>query len=142
MSGRPRVCLVDPYDDGHHPMYAAVYAQAFAALGMDVWLLAPPGLLRAMPAVEEMPTTTIPWEVLRSDGQSTEPGEEISVRLWKSLGRALEAHALESNDYPDFLVLLYLDSFISELLPRAVIESSVRCRFAGLWFKPDGVAEI
>lgn len=136
MSGRPRVCLVDPCDDGHHPMYAAVYAQAFAALGMDVWLLAPPGLLRAMPAVEEMPTTTIPWEVLRSDGQSTEPGEEISVRLWKSLGRALEAHALESNDYPDFLVLLYLDSFISELLPRAVIESSVRCRFAGLWFKP------
>ena len=52
MSRRPLVCLVDPHGNGHHPMYAAVYATAFAALGADVLLVTPASLVHAMPHFE------------------------------------------------------------------------------------------
>jgi len=105
-------------------------------LGSETWLLAPRGLVHAMPAGGARGPTVIPWDI-RSLLDDTEPrGEDKATRLWQRLGAALSVAAIDRGRYPDYLVLLYMDSFASELLPRSAVESNVRCPFAGLWFKP------
>jgi hypothetical protein len=78
----------------------------------------------------------VPWEttsILRDPARSA---EAKAVRLWKSLGELLDANSSNRKRYPDFLVHLFVDSFVTELLPRTAIEEHIRCPFAGLWFKP------
>jgi glycosyltransferase involved in cell wall biosynthesis len=135
MSRRPLVCLVDAHDNGHHPMYAAVYAKAFAALGADVLLAAPGSLLQATPHLG-VPVTVVPWDVAPILADPAAQADEKAARLWKSLGELLDGNAGETRRYPDYLGLLFVDSFITELLPRSAIDAHVRCPFAGLWFKP------
>jgi hypothetical protein len=67
---------------------------------------------------------------------SAAQADEKASRLWKSLGELLDGNAGETGRYPDYLGLLFVDSFITELLPRSAIDAHVRCPFAGLWFKP------
>jgi glycosyltransferase involved in cell wall biosynthesis len=135
MSRRPLVCLVDAHDNGHHPMYAAVYATAFAALGADVLLVAPESLVQAMPHLG-VSVSVVPWNVTPILADSNAQADEKSARLWKSLGELLDGNVRETSRYPDYLGLLFVDSFITELLPRSAIDAHVRCPFAGLWFKP------
>ena len=135
MSRRPLVCLVDAHDNGHHPMYAAVYATAFAALGADVILVAPGSLLQAMPHLG-VSVTVVPWDVSPILADSAAQADEKTARLWKSLGELLDDNVRETSRYPDYLGLLFVDSFITELLPQSAIDAHVRCPFAGLWFKP------
>lgn len=137
---RPLVCLVEPCDNGHHPMYAAVYSQAFMQLGCDVWLMGPLGLFEAMPAPEDGSESDrirrVPWDctaLLHASGMN---GHERVTALWASLGQCLECASRLHGRYPDVMVHLYLDSFISEMFPRQVAEASIHCPFAGLWFKP------
>jgi len=136
MSRRPLVCLVDPHDNGHHPMYAAVYATAFAALGADVWLVAPASLVEAMPQAGRDSVTVVPWESAPILADPATQPDQKAERLWKSLGQVLDAAARKASGYPEYLVHLFVDSFITELLPRAAIDANLRCPFAGLWFKP------
>lgn len=135
MSGRPLVCLVDAHDNGHHPMYAAVYATAFAALGADVLLVVPGSLVKAMPH-PGVSVTVVPWDAAPILADPAAQADEKAARLWKSLGEILDGHARDTKRYPDYLVLLFVDAFITELLPRSAIDAHVRCTFAGLWFKP------
>ncbi len=116
-------------------MYAAVYATAFAALGADVILVAPGALLQAMPHLG-VSVTVVPWDVAPILADSAAPADEKAARLWKSLGELLDDNVRETSRYPDYLGLLFVDSFITELLPRSAIDAHVRCPFAGLWFKP------
>lgn len=136
MSRRPLICLVDAHVDGHHPMYAATYANAFAALGADVWLVAPGPLVQAMPDVGAASATVVPWEPATILCDPEIPAAETAARLWRSLGQVLDSAAHKANRYPDYLVHLFVDSFIAELLPQAAIDAHIRCPFAGLWFKP------
>ena len=136
MHPRPLVCLVDPHDNGHHPMYAAVYAEAFAALGADVRLVVPPAIAAAMPSVTGRSVAVVPWETTLILHDPACSAEAKAVRLWKSLGEVLDASSSKWKRYPDFLVHLFVDSFVTELLPRNAIEEHIRCPFAGLWFKP------
>jgi glycosyltransferase involved in cell wall biosynthesis len=135
MTRRPLVCLVDAHDNGHHPMYAAVYASAFAALGADVLLAAPGSLLQTMPHLG-VSVAVVPWDVTPILADSAAQADEKAARLWKSLGELLDGNAAETSRYPDYLGLLFVDSFITELLPRSAIDAHVRCPIAGLWFKP------
>jgi len=136
MSRRPVVCLVDPHDNGHHPMYAAVYATAFAALGADVWLVASETLVEAMPPWDDASATVVPWDTTPILGDPAISPDETAAQLWKSLGQVLDATARDKGRYPSYLVHLFVDSFITELLPCVAIDSHIRCPFAGLWFKP------
>jgi hypothetical protein len=136
MTLRPLVCLVDPHDNGHHPMYAAAYAGALAALDADVRLVVPPALVRAMPSVGTSSAAVVPWEATSILRDSACSAEAKASRLWKSLGGVLDVHSREWNRYPDFVVHLFVDSFVTDLLPRTAIEGRIRCPFAGLWFKP------
>ena len=136
MNRRPLVCLVDPHDNGHHPMYAAVYATAFTALGADVLLVAPASLLQTMPHLPGAVVTVVPWATTPLLADPTVPAHEKAMRLWTSLGEVVDANARVMNRYPDYLVHLFVDSFIAELMPPSVIDAHVRCPFAGLWFKP------
>ena len=136
MSRRPLVCLVDPHGNGHHPMYAAVYATAFAALGADVLLVTPASLVHAMPHLGGAPVTVVPWDTGPILSDSAVQADEKAMRLWRSLGEVLDANARGMNRYPDYLVHLFVDSFIAELMPPSAIDVHVRCPFAGLWFKP------
>lgn len=138
---RPLVCLVEPCDNGHHPMYAAVYSQAVVQLGCEVWLIGPQGLFEAMPAPEDGSDSDrirrVPWDstvLLKASGMT---GHQRVAALWASLGQCLEGASRSHGRYPDIMVHLYLDSFISEMFPRQVAEASIRCPFAGLWFKPS-----
>jgi glycosyltransferase involved in cell wall biosynthesis len=117
-------------------MYAAAYAQTLLALGAETWLLAPEALVAAMPESSAAKPTFVVWDVgsILRDPESRPEGK--AVRLWQSLGSTLAAAANERDRYPDCLVLLYMDSFAPELLPRSAIEKNIRCPFAGLWFKP------
>jgi len=136
MSRRPLVCLVDPHDNGHHPMYAAIYATAFAALGGDVWLVAPGTLHRAMPSLGGAAVSVVPWDTAPILSDSGVPADEKAMRLWRSLGEVLDVNARAVKRYPDYLVHLFIDSFITELMPSSAIDAHVHCPFAGLWFKP------
>lgn len=138
---RPLVCLVDSRDDGHHPMYAAVYAQAVRELGCDVWLAAPTLMIAAMPpahgrgdAVGSL--TMTPWMPPARFAADGGRPEGHASRLWGALGAAVDEASRVSGRYPDFLLHLYFDDFISEVLPRRAVETRIRCPFAGLWFKP------
>jgi hypothetical protein len=136
MSLRPLVCLVDPHDNGHHPMYAGVYADALTALGADVGLIAPEALVEAMPATARGAAMVVSWDpapILRDRALSA---EAKACRLWESLGAVLDRGRAVWGRYPDCIVQLFIDSFVTELLPRAVIEENLGCPFAGLWFKP------
>jgi hypothetical protein len=64
-------------------------------------------------------------------------GHERVAALWASLGQCLDVASRSHGRYPDAVIHLYLDSFISEMFPRQVAETSIRCPFAGLWFKPS-----
>ena len=137
---RPLVCLVEPCDNGHHPMYAAVYSQAVMQLGCEVWLIGPQCLFEAMPAPQDGPDSDrirrVPWDstaLLKASGRT---GHQRVAALWASLGHCLECASRLHGRYPDVIVHLYLDSFISEMFPRQVAEASIHCPFAGLWFKP------
>lgn len=138
---KPLVCLVDSRDDGHHPMYAAVYAQVVRELGCDVWLAAPARLIAAMPPAQVRSDangslTMKPWEPPdRLSGGGIRPEVHVS-RLWESLGSFLDTASRTAGRYPDILVHLYFDDFIAEMLPRRDVEDRIRCPFAGLWFKP------
>jgi len=136
MTRRPLVCLVDAHETGHHPMYAALYATAFGGLGADVLLVAPGCLVQAMPHLAGVSVTVVPWDTTPILADPTVRAEEKAVRLWRSLGEVLDARARIMNRYPDFLVHLFVDSFIAELMPPSAIDAHVRCPFAGLWFKP------
>jgi glycosyltransferase involved in cell wall biosynthesis len=136
MSRRPLVCLVDAHDNGHHPMYAGVYSTAFAALGADVWLVAPGSLVRAMPPLGGAAVTVLPWDTAPILSDSAVPADEKAMRLWRSLGEVLDVNARAVKQYPDYLVHLFIDSFITELMPSSAIDAHVHCPFAGLWFKP------
>ena len=136
MTRRPLVWLVDPHDNGHHPMYAAVYATAFAALGADVLLVAPESLVHAMPHLGRAAVTVVPWDTTPILADPAVHVDEKAMRLWKSLGEVLDSNARVMDRYPDYLVHLFVDSFITELMPRSVVDAHVRCPFAGLWFKP------
>lgn len=136
MSRRPLVCLVDAHDNGHHPMYAAMYATTFATLGADVLLVAPESLAQAMPHLGGAAVTVVPWGTAPILADPTVQADERAMRLWRSLGEVLDANARVMNRYPDYLVHLFVDSFITELIPRSAIDAHVRCPFAGLWFKP------
>jgi hypothetical protein len=136
MSLRPLVCLVDPHDNGHHPMYAAVYAQALSSLGADVGLIAPEALLKEMPATAPDTVMAVSWDTAPILGNRTLSAEAKACRLWESLGGVLDRGQAVWGRYPDCLLHLFVDSFVTELLPRSVIEEHVHCPFAGLWFKP------
>lgn len=146
-SGRPLVCLVDTRVDGHHPMYAAVYARALRELGCDVLLVAPATLLAGMPpeaaghwnprapeAVGEL--VTVAWEAPLQPKAGEARSEVVAGRLWESLGALLDRRSGSHGRYPDLLVHLYLDDFLAEILPRQQVESLVHCPSAGLLFKP------
>ena len=138
---RPLVCLVDSREDGHHPMYAAVYAEVLRELGCDVWLAAPARMIATMPPAEGTTDangsfTVIPWEpVDRAAGDGIGFGQNVA-RLWNELGRVIDQAALTAGRYPDLVLHLYLDDFVAETLPRRAVESRIRCPFVGLWFKP------
>jgi hypothetical protein len=138
---KPLVCLVDSRDDGHHPTYAAVYAQVLRELGCDVWLAAPARMIAAMPQAEVRgdaagSLTMKPWEPPdRSATGATRP-EVHGSRLWETLGSALDQASRSAGRYPDFMLHMYLDDFVTEMLPRRAVEDRIRCPFAGLWFKP------
>lgn len=117
-------------------MYAAVYATAFCALGADVLLVAPASLVHAMPHLGGAAVTVVPWDTATSLADPTVPAVEKAKRLWESLGKVLDDNARVMNRYPDYLVHLFVDSFIAELMPASVIDTHIRCPFAGLWFKP------
>lgn len=136
MSRRPLVCLVDPHDNGHHPMYAAVYATAFAGLGADVLLVAPESLMHAMPHLGRAAVTVVPWDTTPILADPAVHADEKAIRLWKSLAKVLDGNARVMDRYPDYLVHLFVDSFITEMMPQSAIDAHVRCPFAGLWFKP------
>lgn len=137
---RRLVCLVDSREDGHHPMYAAIYARAFLELGCDVMLVACPALLAALPAVVEGGAvqgalTTVPWAV--PAGLSTGVRTEIrAARLWESLGATVDASAREIGRYPTLIVHLWFDDFVAETLPYHAVHGRIRCPFGGLWFQP------
>mgnify|MGYP006270081629 CR=1 FL=1 len=144
---RPLVCLVDTRDDGHHPMYAAVYARALHGLGCDVWLAAPGRLIAAMPPVEGWVAPagvtaaggsfqTKPWEPPATPDSGPIRSEYRASHHWESLGGFLDAASLAAGRYPDLVLLLWFDDFIAETLPRRVVEDRIRCPFAGLWFQP------
>lgn len=138
---RPLVCLVDSRHDGHHPMYAAVYAQALRELGCDVWLAAPAAMIAAMPPLEggdkvDGTLTMQPWEPPASPAVGVRT-ETLAARRWEALGESIDRAARAAGRYPDLLLLLWLDDFIAEILPREAVEERIRCPFAGLWFKPS-----
>jgi len=136
MSRRPLVCLIDAHAIGHHPMYAAVYASAFCGLGADVLLVVPGSLVQAMPHLGGAAVTVVPWDTAPILADPTVPAVEKAMALWRSLGDVLDANARVMNRYPDYLVHLFVDSFIAELMSPSAIDAHVRCPFAGLWFKP------
>ena len=137
MSKRPLVCLVDPYGDGHHPMYAAVYAEACRELGAETWVVAPPSVTDWLSKSGHRADRCVPWEWEdKPVSRGIARARETATLLWQELGKILDKQATLSGRYPDFLMILYLDSFISEQLSGEVIERHVRCPFAGLWFKP------
>lgn len=136
MSRRPLVCLVDPYGDGHHPMYASVYAETFFALGCEVWLVVPPTLVAAMPSQAKSPWQVVSWDPVATMGDPTTTSEKQAEQLWQSLRTTLDQRAHYDGKYPDLIVHLYFDAFITELLPATVATENLRCPFWGLWFKP------
>lgn len=148
MTGRPLVCLVDSRDDGHHPMYAAVYAGVLRRLGCDVWLAATDGLIASMPAIEGVSDpaegatgaggsfTVRPWHPPNPSGTDRVRSGDLAARRWQAVGGLLDAASRETGRYPDIVLLLWFDDFITEVLPRQAIESRIRCPFVGLWFQP------
>lgn len=143
---RPLVCLVETREDGHHPMYAGVYAQALVDLGYDVLLVAPAPLLEVMPSVATSPGcgdsaratggfTRLAWELPLRPGEGGRRCEVVAARLWESLAEVLD-RCPRVPRYPDFLLLLYFDDFLAEILPQRTVDALIRCPFAGLLFKP------
>jgi hypothetical protein len=116
-------------------MYAAVYAEAFRELGCDVWLVAPQQLIDSMPARGAADFTRVAWEASTILSQPLTP-KVRAESLWRGLGRLLDDRERVDGRYPDMIVHLFLDAFIHELMNGAVINRSVRCCCAGLWFKP------
>ena len=138
---RPLVCLVDSRDDGHHPMYAAVYADVLRELGCDVWLAASARLIAAMPPCADTidaagSLAMKPWEPPGPPAVGSIRSETLAARRWDSLGGLLGQASRDTGRYPDLVLLLWFDDFIAEILPRRAVESRIRCPFAGLWFQP------
>jgi glycosyltransferase involved in cell wall biosynthesis len=138
---RPLVCLVDSRDDGHHPMYAAVYAEVLRELGCDVWLAAPARLIAAMPPCVDTIDGAVslamkPWEPPGPPAVGPIRFETLAARRWESLGGFLDQASHAAGRYPDLVLLLWFDDFIAEILPLHAVESRIRCPFAGLWFQP------
>jgi glycosyltransferase involved in cell wall biosynthesis len=132
------VALVDPVASGHHSMYAQGYLEAISKSGCEVMMLAPPRLLKTLtvPIGLEQRATLVPWAAL-DDDKLFGDAQTHAEQLWESLGTTLSAAAASApGRYPDLIVLLYLDAFITELLPASVIRGHVACPVAGLWFKP------
>ena len=133
----PLVCLVDTRVDGHHPMYAAVYAEVFRSLGCDVWLTAPAPLIAAMPRSVDPDTdacslTLHPWQPPGPPVEGPIRSERLAACRWQALGSILDESSRTAGRYPDLVVPLWFDDFIAEILPRRAVESSIRCPFAGL----------
>jgi glycosyltransferase involved in cell wall biosynthesis len=119
-------------------MYAQGYLLALSQLGCDVMVLAPPALLEnlAVPKGFGQGVTLVAWAAL-NDHKAVGDAQAHAELLWESLGTTLSAAAVSAaGRYPDLIVLLYLDAFVTELLPASVIGGHVACPVAGLWFKP------
>jgi len=134
---RPLVALVDPHASGHHEMYAAGYLRAIRELGCDVLLVLHPVTIASLPSdlIEAGCVHAHGWdatEVL----QMAAPVSRRVAALWAALGRALDTAARSAGRYPDLVLHLYLDTFITEPMPPSVATRHVRCPVAGLWFKP------
>jgi glycosyltransferase involved in cell wall biosynthesis len=137
LSERPIVAIVDPHDSGHHAMYVSGYLRALLQIGCDVMVIAPNSLLAALPvgANDQASVQRVPWEVADQLPLQASP-EERAEKLWQALGKTLAVEALESGRYPNVVLLVYLDSFITELLRPDVATRAVSCPVVGLWFKP------
>ena len=137
---KPLVCLVDSRDDGHHPMYAAFYSQALCELGCDVWLVAPPKLIAAMPAGAAAGAAgafeSKPWEPPTRLSPASACPWDFAGLFWDDLGKFLDRASRSADRYPDLILHLYLDDFLTRSLPRRQVEARIRCPFAGVWFKP------
>ncbi len=121
-------------------MYAAFYSRALRELGCDVWLAAPAKLIAAMPAVvvagADGTFEAKPWEApIRLSPASARPWAFAGL-LWEGLSDFLDRASRSAGRYPDLILHLYLDDFLSETLPRRYVETRIACPFAGLWFKP------
>lgn len=137
----PLIALVDSRHDGHHPMYAALYARVLRELGCDVWLVAPPGMIAAMPSAEPRSAAAgslsiRPWEPPARPAPGTARVEVHVARLWESLGAEIDRAAAAEGRYPTLVLHLYFDDFISEVSTARAVEERIHCPFAGLWFKP------
>lgn len=125
-------------------MYAQGYLRALSRIGCDVMMLGPPALLEnlTVPTGLKQGVTLVPW-VASNDHKAVCDAETHAGLLWKSLGTTLSAAAAAApGRYPDLIVLLYLDAFITELLPASVIGGNVACPVAGLWFKPPRTGRL
>ena len=143
-ASRPLVAIVDPFASGHHSMYAQGYLEALSKSGCDVMILAPPALLENLTVATGLGprVTLVPWPAL-SDHRAVGDAQTDAELLWESLGTTLSVTATSApGRYPDLIVLLYLDAFITELLPPSVISGNVACPVAGLWFKPPRAGRL
>jgi glycosyltransferase involved in cell wall biosynthesis len=118
-------------------MYMKGYLDAILKLGCDALVIAPQNMLDQFPA-ETFTRTGCRchvWEPARifAGGQSP---NAIAEALWLDLGKALDRSAVECGRYPQLLLHLYFDAFVTELLHPRCIRRSVHCPIAGLWFKP------
>lgn len=118
-------------------MYVAGYLRALLQLGCDVMVIAPRSLLDALPAGPSNGASVqvVAWDVAERLPLQASP-EERAEMLWQALGKTLAAEAMASGRYPSMALLVYLDSFITELLRPDIATRTVSCPVAGLWFKP------
>lgn len=133
----PLIALVDCFASGHHGMYARAYRDALLGLGCEVVVVGPESLHREVHAdgVGGGKASRVVWDPAGMRRSACASPELEAEELWRSLGQALDIHDRETGLYPDLILHLYLDVFLTELLPPDVLEH-VRCSVAGLWFKP------
>lgn len=141
MNRSPIVALVELFDEGHHPMYAAGYWTALRDLGCETILVGPPSLADLataawFPAACEIPSAArVSWDPVATGILDGLGPSEASTMLWHSL-----KHALFGRNV-DLVFLLSLDSFVRESTPTSAVEA-LPWRFSGLWFKPPAARPL